>query len=127
MKRLTIIVFAAFAALLAVSCEKGSLLDKTPVTISVGVDDALTKTVLDTDGLSILWDGTESIGVFDGIAATPNKFDATSAGATTSFSGSVTSGAENFIIFYPYQATATVSDAPTATIQVQIPAIQKAV
>ena len=131
MKRLSIIVFAAFAALLAVSCEKEpnapSAVEKTPVTISVGVDDALTKTVLDSDGLSILWDGTESIGVFDGIAASPNKFDAESAGATTSFSGSVSSGATNFIVFYPYQATATVSDSETATIQVQIPAVQKAV
>ena len=133
MKRNILIFLAAFAALLTVSCEKpepekkpASLL-KSPARITVSVDDALTKTVLGEDGLSVLWDGTESLGVFDGIAAAPNKFDAASAGASTSFSGEVSDGAENFIIFYPYQADATVSDATTATIQVRIPAVQKAV
>ena len=131
MKRNILISLAAFAALMTVSCEKtepkSTPLQKSPAMITVEVDDALTKTVLGEDGLSVLWDGTESIGVFDGISATPNKFDAASAGATTSFSGEVTDGAENFIVFYPYQADATVSDASTATIQVQIPAVQKAV
>ena len=133
MKRNILIFLAAFAALLTVSCEKpepekkpASLL-KSPARITVSVDDALTKTVLGEDGLSVLWDGTESLGVFDGIATAPNKFDAASAGATTSFTGEVSDGAEDFIIFYPYQATATVSDKTTATIQVQIPAVQKAV
>ena len=131
MKRNILICLAAFAALISVSCEKAesnpASLQKSPASITVEVDDALTRTVLGSDGLSILWDGTESIGVFDGIAAAPNKFDAASAGISTSFSGEVSDGAENFIIFYPYQADATVSDAATATIQVQIPAVQKAV
>ena len=132
MKRNILICLAAFAALMSVSCEKAepnpAPVQKSPASITVEVDDALTKTVLGgDDGLSILWDGSESIGVFDGIAAAPNKFDAASAGASTSFTGAVSDGAENFIIFYPYQADATVSDAATATIQVQIPAVQKAV
>ena len=131
MKRNILISLAAFAALMTVSCEKtepkSASLQKSPASITVEVDDAMTRTVLGEDGLSILWDGTESIGVFDGIAAAPNKFDAASAGASTSFTGAVSDGAENFIIFYPYQADATVSDASTATIQVQIPAVQKAV
>ena len=131
MKKVILISLAALAALLTVSCEKEAKTSapvvKVPATLSVSVDDALTKTALGSDGLSILWEGTESLGVFDGIATAPNKFDAASAGATTSFTGEVSDGAEDFIIFYPYQATATVSDKTTATIQVQIPAVQKAV
>lgn len=133
MKRNILIFLAAFAALLTVSCEKPepekkpATLLKSPARITVGVDDALTKTVLGEDGLSILWDGTESLGVFDGIATAPNKFDAASAGATTSFTGEVSDGAENFIVFYPYQAEAVVSDASTSTIKVRMPAVQQAV
>ena len=133
MKRNILIFLAAFAALLTVSCEKpepekkpASLL-KSPARITVSVDDALTKTALGSDGLSILWEGTESLGVFDGIATAPNKFDAASAGATTSFTGEVSDGAENFIVFYPYQAEAVVSDASTSTIKVRMPAVQQAV
>ena len=130
MKRYTLISLAALAALLTVSCQKEipspAPAAKVPATLSVGLDD-VTKTALDEDGLSIVWEGTESIGVFDGIAAAPNKFDATSAGATTSFTGEVSEGAENFIVFYPYQAEAVVSDAATATIKVRMPSVQQAV
>ncbi len=130
MKRFILISFAALAALLAASCEKevntSASVAKVPATLSVNLDD-VTKTALDEDGLSILWEGTESIGVFDGIAAAPNKFDATSAGATTSFTGEVSAGAENFIVFYPYQAESVVSDATNSTIKVRMPAVQQAV
>ena len=131
MKRITLITLAAFAALLTVSCEKeapsSAPVAKVPATLSVSVDDALTKTVLGEDGLSILWDGTESLGVFDGIATAPNKFDAASSGATTSFTGAVSDGAENFIVFYPYQADAYVSDVATSTIKIRMPSVQQAV
>ena len=131
MKRVILISLAALAALLAVSCAKETPSDapvaKVPATFSVSVDDALTKTALGSDGLSILWEGTESIGVFDMIASAPNKFDATSAGATTSFTGEVSDGAENFVVFYPYQAEAVVSDSFLFTIKVRIPAVQRTV
>jgi hypothetical protein len=131
MKKVILISLAALAALLTVSCEKEAKTSapvvKVPATLSVSVDDALTKTALGSDGLSILWEGTESIGVFDMIATAPNKFDATSAGATTSFTGEVSDGAENFVVFYPYQAEAVVSDAFLFTIKVRIPAVQRAV
>ena len=131
MKKVILISLAALAALLTVSCEKEAKTSapvvKVPATLSVSVDDALTKTALGSDGLSILWEGTESIGVFDMIATAPNKFDATSAGATTSFTGEVSDGAENFVVFYPYQAEAVVSDAFLFTIKVRIPAVQQAV
>lgn len=130
MKRFILISFAALAALLASSCEKeaktSAPVAKVPATLSVNLDD-VTKTALDEDGLSILWEGTESIGVFDGIATAPNKFDATSAGATTSFTGEVSAGAENFIVFYPYQAESVVSDVTNSTIKVRMPAVQQAV
>ena len=129
MKKIILISIAAAAALFAASCVKEPVSDsvaKVPATLTVGVDNTISKTVLGAD-LSISWDGTESIGVFDGIANTPNKFDATSAGATTSFSGTVSQGAENFIVFYPYQAEAFVSDAETSTIKVRMPAVQNAV
>ena len=129
MKKIILISIAAAAALFAASCVKEPVSDsvaKVPVTLTVGMDNAITKTVLGGD-LKISWDGTESIGVFDGIATTPNKFDATSAGATTSFSGTISQGAENFIVFYPYQAEAVVSDKSTATIKVRMPAVQNAI
>ncbi len=131
MKRVILITLAALAALLTASCEKEANISapvaKVPATLSVSVDDALTKTALGSDGLSILWEGTESLGVFDGIATAPNKFDAASAGATTSFTGEVSEGASSFIVFYPYQAEAVVSDAATSTIKVRMPAVQQAV
>ena len=119
MKRNIQIFLAAFAALLTISCEKPEPektpehLLKSPARITVKVDDALNKTVLGEDGLSILWDGTESLSIFDGISAAPNKFDAESAGATTSFTGEVATAAEKFFILYPYQAASSIDYALT--------------
>ena len=133
MKKVLFAWMTVAAATLIFSCNKETPapempLHKVSATVSASVDESMSKTVLGSDGLTIAWDGTESIAIFDGISATPNKFDAASAGATTSFSGEVTDGASAFILVYPYQSDAVVNYGSTPrTVVVDIPSVQYAV
>ena len=91
-------------------------------------DDESTKTIL--DGLAIKWKAGDKIAVFDNIdPSTPHLFEATSDGATTSFTGEAADGATTFFAVYPYSAAANCSmenpDAGTfGYMNVNIPEIQ---
>lgn len=91
-------------------------------------DDESTKTIL--DGLEIKWKAGDKIAVFDNIdPSTPHLFEATSDGATTSFTGEAADGATTFFAVYPYSAAANCSmenpDAGTfGYMNVNIPEIQ---
>lgn len=69
-----------------------------------GVDeDETTRTVL--DGFDIKWKAGDKIAVFDNVdPSTPHMFEATSDGATTSFTGSAAAGAVKFFAVYPWSA-----------------------
>lgn len=71
-------------------------------------DDESTKTIL--DGLSIKWKTGDKIAIFDDVdPSTPHQFEATSDGATTSFTGMAADGATKFFAVYPYSAAAKCS------------------
>ena len=121
------IFFAALAAFAVISCNPDTTDESTKVkkthTIKGTPDDPPVRTALAEDGLTINWEGAESIGVFDGIDTAPNKFDAESAGATTYFSGEISDGATNLLVFYPYQSGATCNMAESS-VSLTIPAVQ---
>lgn len=68
-----------------------------------GVDDDDVRAAL--DGLSINWVAGDKIAVFDDVdPSTPHQFEATSSGASTTFTGSAAAGATKFFAVYPYSA-----------------------
>lgn len=127
-----IFAFMAVAAIFA-SCTKelgqnevagnGSVL--VPVTLSASLETD-TKAALDSDGKSVVWEGTESIAVFDDINTDIHKFDANGDGATTSFSGTANSGAASFVAVYPYKASITYVPGDEKPINAEIPNVQEA-
>ena len=71
-------------------------------------DDESTKTIL--DGLEIKWKAGDKIAIFDDVdPSTPHQFEATTDGATTSFTGMAADGATKFFAVYPYSAAANCS------------------
>lgn len=93
-------------------------------------DDESTKTIL--DGLSIKWKAGDKIAIFDDVDdSTPHMFEATSDGATTSFTGSVADGATKFFAVYPYSAAIDCDSDDSGDyvgqMNVNIPSVQRPV
>lgn len=93
-------------------------------------DDESTKTIL--DGLAIKWKAGDKIAIFDDVDdSTPHMFEATSDGATTSFTGSVAGGATKFFAVYPYSAAIDCDSDDSGDyvgqMNVNIPSVQRPV
>ena len=93
-------------------------------------DDESTKTIL--DGLAIKWKAGDKIAIFDDVDdSTPHMFEATSDGATTSFTGSVAGGATKFFAVYPYSAAIDCNSDDSGDyvgqMNVNIPSVQRPV
>lgn len=128
--------FAAIAAVMMVSCTKeiaNEIIEdnnaaveegKVSMTFLASAEDA-TKVALDVDGKTAKWEGGETIAVYDGVSATANIFTANSAGTTTSFTGTVSGGATNFVAVYPASAAVALGDGDKP-ISAVIPEVQEA-
>ena len=130
-----VMFFAAIAAAVTISsssctkeqAESGKIVDENGMvrmTFAATAEDADTKAVLNADGKTVEWEGTESIAIFADDSSSPIKFDAKSAGAKTSFSGSVPFGSSKFNALYPYSAGASWDGSYYHT---EIPVVQTAV
>ena len=91
--------------------------------------DAFSKAVLNSDGRTVSWDGTEKIAVIDDINNDIHEFDANVSGDNTSFSGYVNTDASEFVAVYPYSAIAEYNseDSDGRPIYAEVPNIQEAV
>jgi len=123
---------AAFAAVMMVSCAKEVAIENTvqeqegKVTMTFqATAEQTTKVVLDADGQTVKWEGAEEIAVFDGINPAANIFTANSSGTTTSFTGSVSGGATNFVAVCPASAAVALGDGDKP-ISAVIPNVQEA-
>jgi len=131
MKKLYI-ALAAVAALMPVSCSKEIDRETAPaedgmvsMTFQASAEET-TKAALDSDGKTVLWEGADEIAVFDGIKATANVFTANAAGATTSFTGTVSAGAAKFVAVYPASAAVAYTEGDEKPISAIIPDVQEA-
>lgn len=124
-KSILLIISAASMVIAAASCQVKESLETpeqlVPKVFSALDGDAVTKTVLDSDGTTVLWTAGELVKVFDSAAHT---FTSTSSGKGTTLTGSVTEGATEFYALSPYQEDATIDG---SVISAEIPNIQYAV
>ena len=127
MKKYQIMLFVV-AAMAAVSCSEKEEL--APVSLIDGnkvqreFTTLATKTVLQNDGTTVVWENTDTISVFDGVAN--NKFvlkDYTSPSASAKFDGTVDAGATEFYAVYPYAAGNSLDG---AKLTASVPVSQKA-
>ncbi|MBQ9311172.1 MAG: hypothetical protein IJ222_09995 [Bacteroidales bacterium] len=135
MKNIVFSSAALFAALMISSCSKeqpvesfvneGS--DLVPMSFVASVEADGTKAALEADGKTVSWEGNESIAVFDNVSGDIHKFDAEGAGATTSFTGSVSSGASSFVAVYPYSEDIVYTPGESSPILMELPSVQDAV
>jgi len=99
----TYILLCALAALAAASCtEKEELAPSfTGEKVTREFSTVLTKTSLDSDGKTVLWEDGDAISIFDG--KDNNRFDIkNNTGSSATFSGEVDGGATEFYAVYPY-------------------------
>lgn len=135
MKKYFIASAAIVAALMIPSCSKEQLGEPAvnedaslvPMTFTAAVEGNGTKVALGVDGKTVSWEGTESIAVFDDVNTTIHKFDAESSGATTSFSGTVNSGATSFVAVYPYSDDIVYTPSDGNPLAIEFPSLQNAV
>lgn len=125
-------------SLFAVSCakeEEGTLTPVentdvpvclTPISFTAGIENGNTKVAINKTGevYKVAWEGDESIAVFDGSNEVPYKFDATTAGASTSFEGKAAAGADSYYAVYPYDSGIRWSE---SKFSIKIPNVQEAV
>ena len=136
MKKMKFMLFAV-AAIAAASCAK-EIAPETPqtgvqglipMTFTAGAEDVESRVALQQDGMTLHWESTDLISVFDGAAN--NQFSTTESGASVNFTGGVTATADNYYALYPYQADATYGLDESAenrpTIYAEVPAVQTAV
>ena len=128
--------FFAFAALIlaAVSCDKEQRIEpvdngssavtaaKIPLTLTVSGTDTKTY-VSDPAAGTIVWEAGDKLGVFTNLdTSSPIEFTMTGApGATATFTGEISEGAETVYVFYPYDAGATFA---AGKITTSLPAVQ---
>ena len=136
MKNMKLMLFAV-AAIAATSCAKEIAPEKPqtgmpeliPMTFTAGAEDVESKVALQQDGLTLHWEATDKISVFDG--ASNNQFTTTEAGASVDFTGGVTATADNYYALYPYQKDARFELDANAdnrpTIYAEVPTVQTAV
>lgn len=136
MKNMKLMLFAV-AAIAATSCAKEIAPEKPqtgmpeliPMTFTAGAEDVESKVALQQDGLTLHWEATDMISVFDG--ASNNQFTTTEAGASVDFTGGVTATADNYYALYPYQKDARFELDANAdnrpTIYAEVPTVQTAV
>jgi len=99
----TYILLCALAALAAASCtEKEELAPSfTGEKVTREFSTVLTKTSLDSNGKTVLWEDGDAISIFDG--KDNNRFDIkNNTGSSATFSGEVDGGATEFYAVYPY-------------------------
>ena len=123
MKKYLYIAAALFAAL---SCTKEtpSNVEENPATpesrkvqVTRAVSQAETKTYVDSDQSTLLWESGDALGVFTDLdTTTPIEFTMSGEpGSSASFTGTVTEGASTFYVFYPYDSEATFSEGKITT------------
>lgn len=103
-----------------------------PMTFTAGADEVESKVALQQDGITLYWEATDQINVFDGSETPLPAFTASGSGASTNFTGGVVNPeAETYYALYPYQADASYGLDENAenrpTIYAEVPAIQTAV
>ena len=136
MKKMKFMLFAV-AAIAAASCAK-EIAPETPqngteglipMTFTAGTDNVESKVALQENGVTLHWESSDQISVFDGTAN--NKFTTTGSGASADFTGTVNPAATEFYALYPYQEDASFgldeSAENRATIYAEVPAVQTAV
>lgn len=100
------ILLCAMAAMAAVSCsEKEENAPSGIEKVTREFSTVLTKTTLQSNGSTVVWESTDAISVFDGVSN--NKFDIvdyTDASASAKFRGEVSGSATSFYAVYPYDA-----------------------
>lgn len=98
-----------------------------PFTFVATIEDD-TKAVLDADRKTTLWESTDAIAVFDNFSTTNHKFLVNGSGSkTTSFTGSLSSGAKSVVAVYPYSDDIVYNPSESNPITFRIPMIQEAV
>ena len=140
MKKMKFMLFAA-AIVAAASCAKEiapennsgntSDLNLIPMTFTAGTEDVDSKVALQQDGLTLHWESSDQIKVFDGSENDLDAFTTTGSGASADFTGSVTTEEGPYYALYPYQADASYGLDESAenrpTIYAEVPAVQTAV
>lgn len=128
-KYLYLLAAIAFAA---VSCNKEletpqeESLPAGQKTITLAVSSGETKSfVQDSDAGTISWAEGDEVGVFTDLdTSSPIRFTmSTYTGSSANFNGTVTDGASEFYVFYPYDENATF-DAVNKTVTTSLPATQ---
>lgn len=130
-------VLTAVAAIATVSCVKEIAVENTPVnlipmTFTAGSDNVDTKIALQEDQLTLHWENTDQIKVFDGKNNNLPAFTTTESGPSVDFTGEVEDAeAEAYYALYPYQADAEfgldTAEENRPTIYAEVPAVQYAV
>ena len=135
MKKYAMFFAALSAAVMISSCAKEQPVEPeeilsenglVPMTFTASAENASSKAVLNSDGKTVEWEGSESISVFDDVNDTNHKFDAETSGENTSFTGEVNSSSSSFVAVYPYNAGIVYDSGATNPISYEIPRIQEA-
>ena len=78
-------MLAAMTAVMAVSCKRASVSDDLPVipqgrplTVEASLDTKVTRTTLDTDGLTLLWEAGDQLAVYSSFIGSETSFQNTS-------------------------------------------------
>lgn len=130
MKKIYLIMFAAFAIIVATSCtkelvsvdlEEGTVQKgKVAMVFNVAIDEDSRATL--SDDLKVNFVNGDEIAVFDGISTDPNKFIVQNAtGNSATISGTVSEGAQDFKAVYPFSAAVGIQE---GVLTINIPSAQ---
>ena len=125
------ILLCALAAFAAASCSVKEIAEpeNTPMSgnkVLREFSTIMTRTTLQSDGTTVVWEAGDSISVFDGVGN--NRFDiaeydATNPSASATFTGTVAEEATEFYAVYPHSAGNSLDG---STVKTTVPAVQTA-
>ena len=125
------ILLCALAAFAAASCSVKEIAEpeNTPMSgnkVLREFSTIMTRTTLQSDGTTVVWEAGDSISVFDGVANNRfdiSEYDATNPSASATFTGTVAEEATEFYAVYPHSAGNSLDG---STVKTSVPKVQTA-
>lgn len=125
------ILLCALAAFAAASCSVKEIAEPESTPISGNkvlreFSTLMTRTALQADGTTVVWEADDSISVFDGVANNRfdiSEYDASAPSASATFAGTVAEDATEFYAVYPHAAGNALEG---STIKTSVPKVQTA-
>lgn len=125
------ILLCALAAFAAASCSVKEITEPENASLDGNkiqrtFSTLMTRTALQADGTTVVWEADDSISVFDGVANNRfdiSEYDASAPSASATFTGTVAEEATEFYAVYPHSAGNSLDG---STVKTTVPAVQTA-